>query len=227
MTEKEQISLLKWDTDFFGFKTGKLNLIDEELGNLLCICKKKEFRLVYLFSDPENKSLHEKCRQNGGILVDEKVTFEKKPVQSDPIAKDIEFYKLSLPEVKLYDLALQSGVYSRFNLDHNFTRDIFPKMYKEWIEKSVNGIMADKVLVYKVDNSIAGFVSLSLKKDFAQIGLIAVDSKFRNKSIGKKLIQASEKICLDKNVNNLVVVTQKANSIEFFTTQFSTQRDFK
>lgn len=87
----------------------------------------------------------------------------------------------------------------------------FEKMYLEWIKNSLNGSLADVVFVYKEQNKILGFVSLKIKNDFGQIGLISVSEKAQSKGIGNKLIKACDYYLYQHQIKTHKVVTQFDN----------------
>ena len=122
-------------------------------------------------------------------------------------------YKLNYSSDKLKILALQSGLYSRFKIDLRFDNGEFQKLYSEWIEKSVKKIISKEILVYYKQNDEKGFVTLDIKAGIGSIGLIAVDELERGNSIGKELMNAALYFFKNQNVNNIEVVTQKANVI--------------
>jgi dTDP-4-amino-4,6-dideoxy-D-galactose acyltransferase len=111
----------------------------------------------------------------------------------------------------LVPLALQSGVYSRFNTDEEFTNNEYNRMYTEWIKLSVERKIADEVFVYQEHNSILGMVTVKIIGNTATIGLIAVDQISRGKSIGSSLLTTVENYAYVKGCVNIEVATQKNN----------------
>ena len=69
----------------------------------------------------------------------------------------------------LYELAFESGKYSRFKLDKNFSEIDFRKLYKKWVDNSLNLEIADEVLVYKISDIIQGFITYKIYNDGAQL----------------------------------------------------------
>ena len=64
-----EIIQLKWDTDFFGYKVGKLLLNDNNLDENLLI--NNDFKLIYLFSnEPLSEDL---VKKHNLFLSDEKI----------------------------------------------------------------------------------------------------------------------------------------------------------
>ncbi len=207
---------LSGDSGFVECNVARITRSDfhrDDFEELLAYLKAKKFKLVYWFIDPSNQITNNIAKTSGGLLVDEKVTFLTK------IPKHVEFDKNKLvsyinkPVTKqLLSLAFQSGEYSRYRIDKHFAEDIYRQMYTIWIQRSVNREIAEEVLVYTIDGIEAGFITLGTKNNHAEIGLLAVDEKFRGKSIGKQLVNAAFAKAKDLGYLEMQVVTQKKNS---------------
>ncbi len=126
---------------------------------------------------------------------------------------EIDEYKSEIVSDELKNLAFQSGEYSRFKIDGRLPVQSFERLYTIWIENSVNGKSADKVFIFKASNEIAGFITLAMKDHFGEIGLIAVNNKFRGMEIGSKLIRHTEDFVLSHKENTLKVATQLDNTL--------------
>ena len=205
---------LDWDSNFFGFKVAKIEgvKIDEsELDKSLKLFKKKKFTLVYA-------SFREKINSSSIFLndyeiklVDKKVTYLKDVDRGSLYEQGIFNYDLKNPTQQMLKLALESGVYSRFNYDKKIGKSKFEELYKLWMINSVNGSIAKKIIVFKEESNILGMVTLTEKGDRADIGIIAVDNDSRGKGIGKALMKAAEKWAHHNNYSNIQVVTQGFN----------------
>jgi dTDP-4-amino-4,6-dideoxy-D-galactose acyltransferase len=76
----------------------------------------------------------------------------------------------------------------------------------------VNRKIAMEVLVYDMNKTIAGVVTLGEKQLRADIGLIAVDDLYRGKGIGTSLMLSAESwFASHTNFDLIQVVTQGAN----------------
>lgn len=203
------ITRLEWDTNFFGFGIARLenNMDEPRLKEEINQLKKEGIKLVYCFCRDSDD-----CFEKYGQLVDKKVTYYKL-LENDilPTVYSIEEYNEKEPTEQLYDLAIQSGIYSRFNVDKAFSNDKFVELYKTWIRNSTRKQIAFKVLVAKEDENIVGMITLGEKEGRGDIGLLAVDSQYRGKSIGRSLVNAAQNEF--KNLfNDCQVVTQNDNS---------------
>ncbi len=123
----------------------------------------------------------------------------------------IEEYPNTAPNKQLEALAIESGLYSRFNTDPKITRQNFEKIYKLWIYNSATRDNAKTVLIIKRDQKIVGMVTLGEKNDRGDIGLLAVDPSYRGMGLGKILVYAAQDWCVTQGYQTGQVVTQKTN----------------
>lgn len=205
---------LEWDSSFFGFNVVRVdaNIDNENDWELLCSqLLANDIKLAYytseqLLSCGENTSYK-------AYLADRKLTFYKKANANAGVPDThIQPYTAPEPTGELIRLAIESGVYSRFNIDKHFEPGKFESLYELWIRKSVDKSIAREVLVYNVNQQIAGFVTLGEKQGRGDIGIIAVDENFRGQGIGRKLMLAAEDWFLKNNFSELQVVTQGDNA---------------
>jgi len=193
------IQYLDWDSDFFGFKIGKLTISDTDK-ILTCVDEFKKFDFVYIFSTtPLNITVP---------LIDIKVTFQKYTQKNEVSTKVEEFQSHLHSYQELLELAYQSGHDSRFLKDPFFGPTAFQRLYKKWIDNAIADEFT-KVLVYVEQNKLIGFVTYTIKNDGVSIGLIAVSKEAQGKGVGKKLIDVVE-TNLSEDIT-LTVSTQKTN----------------
>jgi dTDP-4-amino-4,6-dideoxy-D-galactose acyltransferase len=205
------IQRLEWDSKFWGIETGRFDLKQEFLipNNL------NKFEFVYIFSD--RLLNQEELHQFGGQihLADEKRVYLKR-LNNEIVLPNSNIVSFSVERAipkRLYDLAIQSGHYSRFSLDPNLPKEGFKQLYLTWLERSVSRAIADEVLVFENDNIIRGFITLGIKNNRPDIGLVAVHSDDRSMGIGAHLLQSAESWVLNNLQNNEIqVVTQGANT---------------
>lgn len=212
----EQIKILEWDTNLFGYKVALLDLQmakNFELAFLKQNLIDNNVKLIYIFKDPFEQTIEGQLEDLGATKVDEKITYHKF-INNEPESyyiSEIIPYNSQTVNDYLLSLALQSGIHSRFNTDNHFTNNEYFKLYSKWIERSVRKEIADVVLVFADSGREYGMITLKMSKNLGTIGLFAVDKDMRGKSIGKKLVKASEKFILDKKVNEIYVATQNEN----------------
>jgi len=228
MTSTNCIKKLEWDSGFFGFGVGKLELTNaiiplaERIQNEM---DERKVKLLYLFYDQkEGVSVSEKenfIQSVSGSLVDTKVVFSK-PIQQDTkcqFPSGIIEYKGASATRELYELALQSGSWSRFKLDPNLPPDAYERLYRLWMDNSINGLMADKMYISDDDyGKIKAMITLRLNLEEASVGLIAVDETRRGMGLGIKLMQAVEWFSWVEKKQKITVATQLNNlgACEFY-----------
>lgn len=203
-----EIIQLKWDTDFFGYKVGKLLLNDNNLDENLLI--NNDFKLIYLFcNEPLSEDL---VKKHNLFLSDEKIdlitnvsnlTFNK--------FENENLFELTILDDNLLDLTFQSGHFSRFKIDSNFKNNEFETLYTAWIEQSISHKNADKVIGFSINNKVVGFITFVLKNNMFDIGLIAVNEQHRSLKIGKQLLAYVFNYSVSKNVEFVTVTTQNKN----------------
>ncbi len=200
------IEKLDWDSAFFGYPVGRIFIKNAEGFDLDAIGKEfRNFKLVYMFSDVRLPQEYSNC------LVDRKITFTKGFAQQQDVLKINEYDKEKDSYDELLDLAYLSGLFSRFKTDKRFKNMEFKRLYKQWIDRSINDTNI-KVLVVRTDDSLSGFVTLEMADAItAKIGLISVGSNYQGKGFGSSLISNAERAALAFGRSTIQVVTQQDN----------------
>lgn len=207
-----KIERLDWDSTFFNYNVGRIIVNENQSINLPeFLLDSKEYKLVYIFS---KLSLHNELFK----LVDEKVVLHKE-LSSNNCNLPSDFYTISSFDKLIHNqqeleiLALESGIYSRFNIDENFKSGEYNKLYLTWIALSIEKKIAfDIIIVTNKDDSIVGFVTLNKKSEsLVDIGLVAVLDGFRGKGIAKSLMNYALKKSFELGYKEIQVVTQINN----------------
>ena len=172
--------------------------------------KKDGYDLIYVLGSNNLCFPSDILSKFGGKLVDRKVQYTKKitNITSENIVSEYDSLELSKP---LEQLAYESGIYSRFRIDDQFQETDFYRLYKEWITKSVERKIADKVYVIKEDNAVCGMATLKIDTNKGEIGLIAVSDLHQGKGYGKLLINACCNELKRQDIDTIEVPTQFAN----------------
>lgn len=218
MQLETKIKYLEWDSNFFGYKVGLINNNFNSpikgLEKILNKAKINQYKLIYLKNGKSISFLNLNLKDYKILLADTKVTYSQVVDRNllTNISPQVKVYSESFPNDELISLALQSGVHSRFAIDPNFKNQEFETLYKLWIEKSVTKEIAKEVWVSSNEEGlITGFITLGLKNGVPDIGLLAVDTKERGRSIGKTLIQTALTRVAEWGSKKIQVVTQKDN----------------
>jgi dTDP-4-amino-4,6-dideoxy-D-galactose acyltransferase len=203
-----RIKTVKWDSDFFKLKIGKLETDDFSITDFET--EKNKFDLIYIQSATDSLEYLE-ALSFSSLFEDRKLIYTKQINISAQADENISIYKNKTANKNLIRLALLSGAYSRFKLDSNFKKKSYEHLYTKWIENSVNKKMAFCVLIYGDEKNPDGFISIQKKGNEAQVGLFTVNDNARNKGIGKKLLEAAEYYAQKHNFDTLNITTQASN----------------
>ena len=161
------IEFLKWDSDFFGKKIGRIDWTTSEIISYHDL-DKDNYDMIYIFSSHPLKI--------NVALMDVKVTFSKSVNYYKPHSEIAIFDKKKHSYSSLLKLAYLSGHDSRFLKDSFFGEQAYKKMYKQWLD---NAISNESILVFVaiLNNSIQGFVTVHQQAIHSTIGLIAVSKE--------------------------------------------------
>ena len=212
------VSIMKWDSDFFGFNVAYLscrNLTESILFKIDSFIKTNNVRLIeYLCNCHDDKSV-KIAEKNNFHFTDIRLTFD--------LLLNIKYNKIlsSGFEIKAAtknDIArlqsLTSDLYkdSRYFYDGNFDLSKINEFYSSWVEKAVIGTF-DKICytLYCHGNPI-GFCTIKYtSEDIANIGLFGIDSAYSGKGLGKLLLQGVCDRLIDEGIKKILVVTQGRN----------------
>lgn len=205
--------LLEWDSDFLGFEVYRINRqagSETELAALLTAIPASA-RLVYYpgaakvaLESPALQSFH-------GFEADIKTIYVKHNIRTGILPEHISSCRAGVPDEQLKQLAIQSGIWSRFNRDPRIGGSKFEALYTIWMNNSLNRTIAKEVLIYQVEEKIAGVVTLGEKNGRGDIGLLAVDERYRGMGIGTALMAAAEHWSASQGYTSMQVVTQGLN----------------
>lgn len=197
------IEYLKWDSEFFKAKIGKVYGL-KDMDALLHQKEAQQYDRIYVFSESKIEYLHPNL-----LLVDEKAIFERSVSPANESPQFTHVYEGdNSPE--LIELAILSGHKSRFKTD-TFFAPHYERLYQEWLNNSLNKTYASEVLTACIDDTIVGFVTLSKQNKHGNIGLIAVNNRHQDQGIGKDLLIASNHWYQQNSVTCCSVATQLSN----------------
>ncbi len=212
------VSKLEWDSSFFELNVGNIKGTIKEQADLDIlegIIREHNYALCYYTTAeklPESLSVGNGLEIN---LVDYKVTYLKEitgPFQKNQNPFILPAKNLSSGQKNtLRKLAIQSGAFSRFKNDKKIQIEKFEEMYALWMTNSLNGKIADEVMVYMVEDIIAGFFTVGVRNNRAEITLMAVDEPFRGRGIANAMIMCAESYFFEKGEKTIQIITQLEN----------------
>lgn len=206
-----EIRFLQWDSDFFGLRIGRVDLLSEfDAEGIRGHHKelKQQYDLLYVFDSNAIGFVAE-----GAKLVDEKILYCK-PCEPRSQYPEVSFFQGTCPSNDLYRLAMVSGGFSRFKLDKRFSQGSYERLYKRWIENACPEEGSNKqILLYKDERGVArGMITIDYNGKLGHIGLVAVDTEVQHHGIGYKIMSTLDNYLFDRGVKLLEVPTQRANS---------------
>lgn len=210
-------SILKWDSNFFGFTVAKIitdKLNFKDLKKILTDLKKRNVSLAYFASDSANKDLQKAAKSLGGFLTGQKITYildlKSIPAKSSVSAVPVEEYDKVKPNNDLIRLILQGGVYSRFHVDPKISDKQYRDLFTLWISNSTKN---NTIFVIKRNDRIVAFVSLNEKDKRGNFDFITVDKSFRGRGFGNALLYNAHKWFVSKGYDIAQAVTQRENVV--------------
>lgn len=215
---------LKWDTDYFGISSGRLNITgklnENEKEEILLYINK--FRFITI-SNLENCSENNVWigQQTTAFSTDINVQFKKNNLsRSKENNKNIKIENDFKNNLDILEIAETSFKYSRFFNDPYLPEKEKKNIYVEWIKSSFNKINKHFIYCYTDSGRVSGFILVDIdeKINTARIELIAVGKKYKGNKIGTKLIQELENYLVQRKINNMIVGTQinNINAVNFY-----------
>ncbi len=197
------IKHLEWDSNFFKIKIGLLHS-DKDIH-----LETENFDLIYVSGNyPVNLSSPFKNSFSNTKRVYQKQILNYTEVDSTNIKS---FSKKHHSITQIQKIAYESGKYSRFKLDPNFSLDEFQRMYNQWIENSILKKNAKDLWVYEESEIIKGIISFDVDDNITKIGLLGVLPQFQGQGIGNKLLKSVENWCFSQKITELQIPTQSEN----------------
>lgn len=218
--------LLKWDTQFFKRPMARitkflvpriedsLNVTTRLLSYTIDKCKENKIVHIDVSVEANNFLAHWALKNSGFIIVDVKATFLlalkeysarlKGRVKNYPVrcAQDGDL-------IALKDICTDTFLLSRFYMDPFFTKQEANNLYRSWVENIMNQANS-KVFIAEQNCKMIGFITCSIKEEYAIIDLIATRKEFHNKGVGILLVSKLI-VWLKGKIGTLKVVTQIYN----------------
>jgi dTDP-4-amino-4,6-dideoxy-D-galactose acyltransferase len=199
------IQQLSWDTRFFGYPVGMTQIsTPDQLQGFENFAP--EYKLVYIFADEPLPRLPKQV-----IPVDIKVVWSLPLAKgaAQPVPRDFPIVRYKgKANPALLELALESGVFSRFRTDPRLTHGEFKKLYTQWLQ---NALLKGQVFVAKDGKDIMGMITLEYQNGKARIGLVAIAEPYRGRGIAKALVQKCTEVAADAGCSQLFIPTQAHN----------------
>ncbi len=189
------IAYKEWDSVFFGMHIGQLNLGEEEELNPVRfkeVVRDEGYDLVYVF-----RALHpltlDLVRDAGLDLVDVQVTSVKKFVKEDYLHQPYAFRTALSPDElrQCHWLSETIAPVSRFRYERAIDPAVVRKLYRTWIDNTVNQSFADGLVLTADDSGLTGFCIVKTD-DASRTGylpLAGVNPLIKQRGIGRRLFE--------------------------------------
>jgi dTDP-4-amino-4,6-dideoxy-D-galactose acyltransferase len=211
---EKKFKILDWDTAFYGVCVAEIekNILNGHQGvNNLEIIHENNIDLAYYSSNMPLSREFDNNNYYHITLVVRRIPLIKKAQILYKIHEKIEFYKEEYPELELIELAQLAGREGRFSKDPRITKNKCDELFKHWIINSVNGKMADEILVYRESSKIVGFATIKIDNGIGYTPLLAVHPDYEGKGISFALMRAIETRLIVNNCEKVMGGTQDMN----------------
>lgn len=218
------VNLIEWESRFYGFPIGGVELpadfsqadLDETLREA-----KERFRLIVLTAQG-NGPQELLTPAASSICYDRRLVLKKSVPHNVPsLDSHVKAYKSAFCSKWLERLAVQSGTMSRFKRDPELSTQ-YERLFLTWINYSVSGELADSIWTWQEENKHVGLVTIRCAKRIhpetkelereGRVGILAVDSAYRRRGIGRQLFGACDFWCSSLSVPTVTIVVEKENS---------------
>ena len=187
------IEQVKWDSDFFGIKIGKITVYDEADFDPNLFKQEaidNNFNLIYIFKFQTLLSV--KSVLNADLeLMDIQLTMSKIFNSHEFLNKPFNFRtELSNNELKeCYLISENTSSASRFYSEKLIGPNKTKELYRKWIDNAINKQYVDGILLFKNCNEIAGIhlIKTDEKSQTGFCSLIGVSPNSKGTGIGRNL----------------------------------------
>jgi dTDP-4-amino-4,6-dideoxy-D-galactose acyltransferase len=215
--KNEPCELLSWDTNFFGFRIGRVSsdvMIPEQVDEIDLWCQQHKINCLFFLARLDNPLTIKLAEEHNFHLVDVRVTLDWKKMKRSRQIDSMRLRTAQHNDVSSLSVIARKSYYdTRFFYDEQFPRYLSEGLYETWIKRSIEGY-ANIVLVAVSDRDLpVGYISCHLDENLTngRIGLVGVNQENQNQHIGKTLIFGALDWFENQGVQNVTVVTQARN----------------
>lgn len=213
--ESARVQKLDWDTKHYGFSVARILGQPSDLSPLLGKAAEERIRFAYYLA-PAACSIDESLLENySGRHVGGQVRYRVRLSDLDRLQvsrnHEVEVYSGPADDRALLKLGVAAGQQSRFRVDTRLSDERCDALYEAWTRNSVNGDMADEVLVARVNGSLAALVTIRCRQRVAVIGLVATDPVHRGCGIASAVLDFAHSRMAHLGMEYSEVVTQSEN----------------
>lgn len=207
--------VLPWDTEFFGFRIGRLNsrrLTSESLRSVLAWANAERLRCAYFFAEADSPDTLARAQEGGFKFVESRMELSVElaaPAATPTPAAFRPAVVADLPAIEALSRAAHHD--TRFFKDANFPATRAADLYAEWIRRDFR-----EHRIFVVPGAAAGIAGyITCQADAApgvgRIGLVAVAEAERRRGLGRVLVAGALDWFHRTSCKEARVVTQAAN----------------
>lgn len=210
-----KVTLPVWDREFFQLDIAAIELEKDDTA----IAFREQLsvlsaELYYLSLDSSlepfwKTELSAVGAKNYGHRVQFSQTWSRTKIR-DTISNALQAINPEFPSETLYELAIASGVCSRFRLDPQLNPH-FERLYRYWLDLAFREPENNFLLAMPDENGFSGLLLGSIQGTTGRIELFAVAEVARRRGIGQALWQQAVTQFLRRDVNSVSVATQQEN----------------
>ncbi len=215
-----RLEALAWDSDHFGIpveRTGPGDWPEPALREALEDARGRGVRMVYHLRSPEDPLAASLLSAFGGARICTQARFGRDlpaaPEAPRPEGFRVGAFEGTSADPSLRELAVAAGEHSRFHVDPKIPEERWRALYELWIENSVRGELADRVLVATEpgDGRAIGLVTVAFQRGFGEYGLVAVGERARRRGVASALVARAEHETGAAGLARAEVGTQREN----------------
>jgi dTDP-4-amino-4,6-dideoxy-D-galactose acyltransferase len=207
-------ALLPWDTEFFGFRIGRVNSARLDAAALRATLEwsaREKVRCLYLSADPGCADTLALAHEGGFRFVDLRVDFQAELAAVEPAAGPGFRAATAQDLPALTELARVAHTDTRFFKDAGFPAARVADLYAEWIQRDFreNQVFA----IAGAKGAPAGYVTCAVDAaaHAGRIGLIAVAAGEQGRGLGRILVQGARHWLRERGCREVRVATQASN----------------
>jgi ribosomal protein S18 acetylase RimI-like enzyme len=219
MAEAEPIeppgTVLPWDSEFFGFRIGRLKsprLTAGALRSTLAWAAAERLRCVYFFAEADCPVTLALAHEGGFRFVDVRMELSVKLTPQPGAATPAGLRPATAADLPAIEALSRVAHHdTRFFKDANFPADRAADLYAEWIRRDFR---VHRIFVVPgVDAGIAGYITCQVDAipDVGRIGLVAVAESERRRGLGRVLVAGALQWFQGAGCREARVVTQASN----------------
>lgn len=192
-----KIEKLDWDSNFFGIKIGKVDLVDDSIFDWKTFNETvvlESYALVYVFKLKKMLS-GESVRKANLELTDIQLTMSKRFNSADylDVPYDLKNELTAAEQHDCYAIAEETAVVSRFFKEEKIGPSVTRALYRKWIDNALNRSFSDGVFL-DLDSTIVSGIHLIKTDPIKKIGyftLTGVNPNYKRMGIGHQLWRQS------------------------------------